>query len=173
MTKTLLIAAFIGSTAFSVPAIARPMTETDLAMMKRLSAVTTSSDGSMVAYQLRETDLDANKGKTDLYMLKLGVPNAQPVMFASKADKNEHDPAFAPDGKSIFYISNESGSDQIGRYDIASATAMQASNFKTDVSGFKISPDGQKFAVWGDIARDCMEFGCAKDGDTSIAFKKM
>jgi dipeptidyl aminopeptidase/acylaminoacyl peptidase len=100
-------------------------------------------------------------------MLKLGATGAQPAMFASRPDKNEHDPAFAPDGKSIFYISNESGSDQIWRYDIASATATQASNFKTDVSGFKISPDGLKFAIWGDIARDCMEFGCAKDGDTS------
>jgi dipeptidyl aminopeptidase/acylaminoacyl peptidase len=120
----------------------------------------------MVAYQLRETDLAANKGKTDLYMLKIGA-NPQPMMFASKPDKNEHDPAFAPDGKSIFYISNESGSDQIWRYDIATATTTQASNFKADVSGFKISPDGQKFAVWGDIARDCMEFGCEKDGDTS------
>jgi dipeptidyl aminopeptidase/acylaminoacyl peptidase len=121
----------------------------------------------MLAYQLRETDLEANKGKTDLYILKLGATGAQPAMFASRPDKNEHDPAFAPDGKSIFYISNESGSDQIWRYDIASATATQASNFKTDVSGFKISPDGLKFAIWGDIARDCMEFGCAKDGDTS------
>jgi dipeptidyl aminopeptidase/acylaminoacyl peptidase len=143
------------------------MTETDLVMMKRLSAVAASPDGMMVAYQLRETDLEANKGKTDLYMLKLSTTGSQPVMFASRPDKNEHDPAFAPDGKSIFYISNESGSDQIWRYDIASATATQASNFKTDVSGFKISPDGLKFAIWGDIARDCMEFGCAKDGDTS------
>jgi dipeptidyl aminopeptidase/acylaminoacyl peptidase len=143
------------------------MTETDLVMMKRLSAVAASPDGMMVTYQLRETDLDANKGKTDLYMLKLGTTGAQPVMFASSPDKNEHDPAFAPDGKSIFYISNESGSDQIWRYDIASATTSQASDFKTDVSGFKISPDGLKFAIWGDIARDCMEFGCAKDGDTS------
>jgi dipeptidyl aminopeptidase/acylaminoacyl peptidase len=143
------------------------MTETDLVMMKRLSAVAASPDGMMLAYQLRETDLEANKGKTDLYILKLGATGAQPAMFASRPDKNEHDPAFAPDGKSIFYISNESGSDQIWRYDIASATATQASNFKTDVSGFKISPDGLKFAIWGDIARDCMEFGCAKDGDTS------
>jgi dipeptidyl aminopeptidase/acylaminoacyl peptidase len=167
MTKTLLLAALIGTTALSVPAIARPMTETDLATMKRLSAVTASLDGSMIAYQLRETDLEANKGKTDLYMVKLGAADAQPVMFASKPDKNEHDPAFAPDGKNIFYISNESGSEQIWRYDIVSGTTTQASNFKADVAGFKISPDGQKFAVWGDIARDCMEFGCANDGDTS------
>jgi len=172
MKKTFLLAALLGTSVISLgglstDAFARPMTETDLVMMKRLSAVAASPDGMMVTYQLRETDLDANKGKTDLYMLKLGTTGAQPVMFASSPDKNEHDPAFAPDGKSIFYISNESGSDQIWRYDIASATTSQASDFKTDVSGFKISPDGLKFAIWGDIARDCMEFGCAKDGDTS------
>ena len=172
MKKTFLLAALLGTSAISLgglstDAVARPMTETDLVMMKRLSAVAASPDGMMLAYQLRETNLEANKGKTDLYVLKLGTTGAQPVMFASRPEKNEHDPAFAPDGKSIFYISNESGSDQIWRYDISSATTTQASNFKTDVSGFEISPDGLKFAIWGDIARNCMEFGCAKDGDTS------
>jgi dipeptidyl aminopeptidase/acylaminoacyl peptidase len=167
MRKTILLAAIIGTSALSSAAFARPMTETDLATMKRLSGATASPDGTVIAFQLRETDLAANKGKTDLYMLKIGATNPQPMMFASKPDKNEHDPAFAPDGKSIFYISNESGSDQIWRYDIATATTTQVSNFKADVSGFKISPDGQKFAVLGDIARDCMEFGCETDGDTS------
>ena len=172
MKKTFLLAALLGTSAISLgglstDAVARPMTETDLVMMKRLSAVAASPDGMMLAYQLRETNLEANKGKTDLYVLKLGTTGAQPVMFASRPEKNEHDPAFAPDGKSIFYISNESGSDQIWRYDISSATTTQASNFKPDVSGFEISPDGLKLAIWGDIARDCMEFGCAKDGDTS------
>jgi dipeptidyl aminopeptidase/acylaminoacyl peptidase len=172
MKKLFLLPALLGTSAISLGilstnAMARPMTETDLVMMKRLSAVAASPDGNMIAYQLRETDLVANKGKTDLYMLKLDAAGAQPVMFASTPDKNEHDPAFAPDGKSIYYISNQSGADQIWRYDIATATTTQASNFKADVSGFKISPDGQTFAVWGDIARDCMEFGCDTDGDTS------
>lgn len=172
MKKLFLLPALLGTSAISLGilstnAMARPMTETDLVMMKRLSAVAASPDGNMIAYQLRETDLAANKGKTDLYMLKLGTAGAQPVMFASTPDKNEHDPAFAPDGKSIYYISNQSGADQIWRYDIATTTTMQVSNFKADVSGFKISPDGRTFAVWGDIARDCMEFGCDTDGDTS------
>ena len=172
MKKAFLLTALLGTSAISLgalsmPAMARPMTETDLVMMKRLSAVAASPDGNMIAYQLRETDLAANKGRTDLYILKLGTAGAQPTMFASTPDKNERDPAFAPDGKSIYYISNQSGSDQIWRYDIASATAVQLSNFKADVSGFKISPNGQTFAVWGDIAHDCMEFGCDTDGDTS------
>jgi dipeptidyl aminopeptidase/acylaminoacyl peptidase len=172
MKKLFLLPALLGTSAITLgilssDAMARPMTETDLVMMKRLSAVAASPDGNMIAYQLRETDLAANKGKTDLYMLKLGTADAQPVMFASKPDKNEHDPAFSPDGKSIYYMSNQSGADQIWRYDIATTTTMQVSNFKAGVSGFKISPDGQTFAVWGDIARDCMEFGCDTDGDTS------
>jgi dipeptidyl aminopeptidase/acylaminoacyl peptidase len=172
MKNAFLLTALLGTSAIALGSIstdanARPITETDLVMMKRVSAVAASPDGNMIAYQLRETDLAANKGKTDLYMLKLGSADPQPVMFASKPDKNEHDPAFSPDGKSIYYISNQSGSDQIWRYDIASATSMQASNFKADVSGFKISPNGQTFAIWGDIARDCGEFGCDTDGDTS------
>jgi dipeptidyl aminopeptidase/acylaminoacyl peptidase len=167
MKTTLLLAAIVGTTALSTPALARPMTATDLATMKRLSAPAGSPDGMMVAYQLRETDLEANKGRTDLYLLKLGTTDPQPVKFASKPDKNEHDPAFAPDGKSIFYISNDSGSDQIWRYNIASGTATQASNFKAAVGGFKIAPDGKKIAVWGDVARNCPTFGCDTDGDTS------
>jgi dipeptidyl aminopeptidase/acylaminoacyl peptidase len=172
MKKAFLLPALLGTSVMSfgilsTPVMARPMTETDLVMMKRLSAVAASPDGNMIAYQLRETDLAANKGKTDLYLLRLGTAGAGPVMFASTPDKNERDPAFAPDGKSIYYISNQSGSDQIWRYDIASAATLQISNFKADVSGFKISPNGQTFAVWGDIARNCMEFGCAAEGDKS------
>jgi dipeptidyl aminopeptidase/acylaminoacyl peptidase len=166
MHKTLTFAA-TSAIALSAPAFARPMTETDLATMKRLSAPAASPDGTMIAYQLRETDLEANKGKTDLYLIDLGRPSAQPVKFASKADRNEHDPAFSPDGRSIYYLSNESGSDQVWRYDLKSRRAVQASDLKTDVAGFKISPDSKKIAVWGDIAKDCSTFGCEKDGDIS------
>jgi Tol biopolymer transport system component len=116
MHKNLYVAASAAiALSLSTPALARPMTETDLATMQRLSGPAVSPDGTKVAYQLRETDMEANKGRTDLYMLKLGDPAAAPVKFASKADKNEHDPAFSPDGKYLYYISNESGSDQIWR----------------------------------------------------------
>ena len=40
---------------------ARPMTETDLASMKRLASPSASPDGKMVWYQVRETDLPPNQ----------------------------------------------------------------------------------------------------------------
>ncbi len=164
---TLSCAAFALATALSSPLCARPMTPEDLVMMKRLASSTLSPDGRLAVYQLRETDMAANKGRTDLYLLAVDDERAAPVKIASKPDKNEHDPVFSTDGKSVYYISDESGSDQIWRYDLASKTVVQVSALKADVGGFKLAPDGKRMAVWGDIARTCEDFGCDKDGDIS------
>ena len=159
--------------AVSIPAFARPMNETDLATMKRLASPTASPDGKVFAYQLQETDLPANKRRTDIYVAWLGVTSDAGIKIASAAGTNEHDPAFSPDGKFLYFLSNKSGSDQLYRISIGSGpttvdpTGEQLSDFKTDVAGFKLSPDGKKVALWGDIARDCPTFGCDKDGDTS------
>jgi dipeptidyl aminopeptidase/acylaminoacyl peptidase len=155
------------ATLSSPAAFARPMTAEDLVTMKRLAAPALSPDGKLAVYQLRETDMAANKGRTDLYLLKVDDTKAMPEKIASKPDKNEHDPVFSADGKSVYYISNDSGSDQIWRYDLASKSITQVSALKTDVGGFKLAPDGKRIAVWGDIARDCEDFGCEKDGDRS------
>lgn len=159
--------------AIATPALARPMTETDLATMKRLSSPTVSPDGKVIAYQLQETDLPANKRRTDIYVAWLHATADAGIKVASGPTSNEHDPAFSPDGKFLYFLGNKSGSEQLYRVPIgALPTPMdpipeQLSSFKTDISGFKLSPDGKKVVVWGDIARDCIEFGCDKDGDTS------
>jgi len=157
------LAALALSTTIAAPAIARPMTETDLATLKRLGAPTVSSDGNMVAYQLRETDLEANKGRLDLYIVPTN--GGEPVKIASKADKNEHSPAFSPDGSFLYYISDESGSDQLWRTPVTGGPSLQVSDFKADVAGFKLSRDGSKIAVWGDVAKNCASFGCKDDGN--------
>ncbi|MFZ1478552.1 MAG: S9 family peptidase, partial [Sphingorhabdus sp.] len=146
---------------------ARPMTETDLASMKRLASPSASPDGKMVVYQVQETDLPANKRRADIWLMRTDDPEAAPFKVASKTDKNEHSPAFSLDALSVYYLSNESGSDQLWRFDWKTEEVTQVSNLKTDIAGFKLSPDGKKIAVWGDMARDCPEFGCDKDGDRS------
>jgi dipeptidyl aminopeptidase/acylaminoacyl peptidase len=169
MHKTLKFsaAALAISAALSSPVLARPMTAEDLATMKRLAAPALSPDGKLAVYQLRETDMAANKGRTDLYLLSVDDKTAVPVKIASKPDKNEHDPVFSPDGKSIYYISNESGSDQIWRVATSGGNPVIVSKFKNDVGGFKISPDAKKIAIWGDVAVDCFGLDCDHDGDRS------
>ncbi len=142
------------------PALANPMTEMDLVTLKRLAAPTASADGRWVVYQLRETDYENNKGKTDLYLLDLKSPKATPQKIASAADKNEHDPVFGPDGF-LYYLSNQSGSEQIWRVALNGGTPTQVSETGYDISGFKVSPKGNKMLVWADRPIACPDAECS------------
>lgn len=63
-----LMSAGLGPPAF---ADNHPFTAEDLVSMARLSDPRVSPDGSRVAYVLRTTDLEANKGRTDLWLVAL------------------------------------------------------------------------------------------------------
>ena len=59
---------------------AHPFDVHDLVMMDRVSDPALSPDGKLVAFQVRETDYDANKGKNGVWIvlggLALGIPAA-------------------------------------------------------------------------------------------------
>ncbi len=165
MRNLLIPSAFALAAALSVPADARPMTEVDLATLKRVAAPAASPDGRWVAYQLTETAPDTYKRSTGLWLVDRKAKDAAPMRVADTADKNETAAAFHPDG-SLYFLSNASGKSQVWRIDpkAAGAAATQVTDTKADVSGFKISPDGGKLLAWGDVPRECTDFGCeAKD----------
>ena len=64
------------------PPLARPMTATDLATLRRSARPPCRRTGAGLVYQLRETDLAANRGRTDLWLLDLRAPARQPVRIA-------------------------------------------------------------------------------------------
>ncbi|APZ97787.1 peptidase S9 [Sphingopyxis sp. QXT-31] len=165
MRNFLIPSAFALAAALSAPAAARPMTEVDLATLKRVAAPTASPDGRWVVYQLTETAAETYKRATGLWLVDRNAKDAVPVRVADTADKNETAPAFHPDG-SLYFLSNASGKSQVWRIDpkAAGAAATQVTDTKADVSGFKIAPDGGKLLAWGDVPRECTDFGCeAKD----------
>ncbi len=160
--KKLLLASLVAAAAVqAIPAPARPMTATDLATLRRLAAPTVSPDGRWAAYQLRETDLEANRGRTDLWLLDLGRKGAQPVKVASAPDKNEHDPRFSADGRWLYYLSNASGSDQLWRVALPGGAPEQVTSLATDIGGFMLAPTGDRTAIWADRNLACADFNCA------------
>ncbi len=149
----------------ATPSLARPMTEVDLATLKRVAAPTASPDGRWVAFQMTETEEGSYKRSTGLWLVDRKAKASKPVRLADVPGKNETSPAFHPDG-TLFFISDASGSSQVWRIDPAAPTAeaTQVTNEKADVAGFKLSPDGTRLLAWGDIAKECTSFGCdAKD----------
>jgi dipeptidyl aminopeptidase/acylaminoacyl peptidase len=161
MRKTLSASLALLALAAAPAALARPITATDLATMRRIGAPAVSPDGRWAVYQLRETDLAANRGRTDLYLLDLRTPGADPVRIASAPEHNEHDPRFSADGRWIYYLSNASGSDQLWRVAATGGGGEKLTDFATDIAGYSISPAGNRIAIWADRNMACTDFNCA------------
>ena len=141
-------------------ASARPMTATDLATMKRIAAPAVSPDGRWLVYQLRETDLAANRGRTDLWLLDLSRPNAQAVKVASTPQHNEHDPRFSPDGRWLYFLSGQSGSEQVWRAALPTGRPERVTDVKGGVSGYLPAPSGDRMAIWTDRDIRCRDLAC-------------
>jgi dipeptidyl aminopeptidase/acylaminoacyl peptidase len=164
MRKLLLTSALALTVALSAPALARPMTEVDLATLKRVAAPTASPDGRWVVFQMTETEAGSYKRSTGLWLVDRHAKDALPISIADTAGKNETSPAFDKDGI-LYFLSNASGKSEVWRIDPkVGGVGTQVTDTKAHVAGFKISPDATKLLAWGDIAKECTDFGCeAKD----------
>ncbi len=144
--KRMLIAGAALIALSSGTAEARPLTPLDLATLNRIAAPAVSADGKWLAYQLRTTDLAANRGRTDLYLLDLNARGETPKAIASAPDSNEGSPAFSPDGKTLYYLKD----DQLWRTAVTGGAAEQVTRAPGGISGFALAPAGDRVAVWAD-----------------------
>ncbi|MFM6853963.1 MAG: prolyl oligopeptidase family serine peptidase [Sphingopyxis sp.] len=179
MTNTVLLRAsaalfaLSAATLATAPATARPMTAVDLATLNRLAAPTPSPDGQWVVYQLTQTAADSYARTTGLWLVNMANP--VPVRIAEISGANQSSPAFSPDGRRLYFLSNKSGKDQLWMVDLAvgagrmaASTPVQASDTLADVAGFRLSPTGGAVLMWGDIALNCPTFGCEGNANTAL-----
>ncbi|HET6942452.1 MAG TPA: S9 family peptidase [Sphingomicrobium sp.] len=153
---SLLAAASAAAFAFPSPAAARPMTATDMQMMHRVGAPEVSADGKWAVFTISDTDLDANKRNNRLYLLDLAKPGAGPRLVAGA--ETGHDAVFGKDG-ALYFLMKAGTRDQLFRMPVGGAPT-QISDFGADVSGFKLSPAGDRVIVWAD-QKDCPDLACA------------
>ncbi|WP_109356652.1 S9 family peptidase [Sphingorhabdus sp. EL138] len=177
LSKASCIALLITGALLSTPmALARSMTAEDLATLKRVGSVTVSPDEKWAAFGVTETDPKSYERSKGLYLLDLTKPDAVPLRIADKASASEHSPSFSNDGGLLYYLSDAGGTEQLWKATITSGgqegEPVQASNLQADIAGFKLSPKGDKVAIWGDVAKDCPTFGCGKaeggDGNRAL-----
>ncbi|MEQ1725777.1 MAG: S9 family peptidase [Sphingopyxis sp.] len=162
-------AALIALTA-AASAQARPMTADDLATMARVAEPVASPDGRWVVYQQSDTDAASYARTTGLWLVGT-APASQPVRIADIEGANESTPAFSADGRRLYFLSGQSGKDQLWFVDVAAdgraGTPVQASDTVAEVAGYRLSPAGNAVLLWGDIADGCPQFGCEGNADTS------
>ncbi|AKF83813.1 peptidase S9 [Myxococcus fulvus 124B02] len=153
----LSLVAALALAATPAPAKTQPFNHHDMISMRRLSNPRVSPDGTQVAYVLRSTDLEANRGRTDLWLV--GVDGSAPRQLTSHPDADS-DPTWAPDGKSLFFLSSRGGSSQVWRLPIDGGEPTQVTKLPLDVGTFRLSPDGARLAVSMEVFPDCAALDC-------------
>lgn len=147
-----LIASSLLLLAAAVAQAAAPFTAQDLVMMKRVSDPRISPDGEHVAYVLRTTDLDANKGVKQVWMVDRATGRSRQVTGGGNA--NSHTPRWSADGQ-LYFLSNRSGSNQVWRLDPAGGEAQAVTSLPLEVGAFAIAPTGDRIAFSLEVFPDC------------------
>jgi dipeptidyl aminopeptidase/acylaminoacyl peptidase len=142
---------------------ARGLEGRDLAGMDRYSSPTLSPDGRVLVFAKRTVDLDANKSSTGLWVRNLVTRDMAPPKRLTPDGWNVNSPAFSPDGKSVYFLSAKSGSQQLYVMPVAGGEPKQVTDLSTDVGGFLLSPDGKRVALAVELFADCKgDLDCSK-----------
>ena len=146
MKKLLLAGIALASVA--VPAAARQLTIADVTMLSRVSAPTVSKDGRWLVWQQRETDLDGDRGRYDLWRLDLSRKGAVPEKLVAEADVNETSPQIV--GSTLYFASDKGGDDAVWAMPVSGGVPKRVTSFTGGMGGFKVAPTGDRLLVWAD-----------------------
>jgi acylaminoacyl-peptidase len=152
------------------PALSRPFTAKDLATLPRLGDPHISPDGRLVVYDLRTTDYTANKGVNALWLVDVAGGGAPRRLAASEGGASS--PRWSGDGKSIYFLSGRSGSDQVWKTDVAGLSAAQVTHLPLDIGAFKLSGDGAHIVVAMAVFPDCDTPDCTAEREKAKAADK-
>lgn len=144
---------------------ARPFTVDDLLAMERLSDAQVSPDGRRVAFVVRSTDLEANRGRTDLWLLDLPAMGNEPAepRRLTHHEAGDSNPRWSADGEHLFFLSSRSGTSQVWRLPLAGGEPEQVTDLALDVANLVPSPDGSRLAFTLDVYPDCDDLSCTVD----------
>ena len=127
------------------------LTVEKLNQLNHLHDVKVSPNGDVLIYGLK-----AGKNNN---LFTQDIKTGQ-VSQLTEDDKAESNVIWADDGNSIYFISARSGSSQIWQKKLNGDAAKQISSFSLDVNGFKMSKNGQVFALSFTVKPGCEDFAC-------------
>lgn len=172
MTKLLarLVCLALATAPFGASAVDRGLDARDLNALDRVGAPTLSPDGRWLAYTLRQADLEANRASTGLFLRGL-QDGAQPRRVNAEG-KSANSPSFSPDGRTLYYLSAESGSMQLWSAPVRSGRARQVTDYPLGVGSYRIAPDGRSVALSFRVHPECADLACSTQRNGAAAANK-
>jgi dipeptidyl aminopeptidase/acylaminoacyl peptidase len=160
----------LGALAAAAPAAAKGLTVDDMLAMRRISDPAVSPDGKQVAFAVRDTDVDANRGRLDIWLAGTDGSNVRQI---TTHPDNDQDPQWSADGAWLYFTSSRSGSAQVWRIRPTGGEAEQVTRLPTDINGFKLFPDGKRLVLAIDVWPDARSIAESLKRDEERAKSKV
>jgi dipeptidyl aminopeptidase/acylaminoacyl peptidase len=170
LSFSLLVLARVCAAASAPAEPTLPFTVQDMVRMERISEVAVAPDGKRVAFTERSTDMEANKGRTGIWLLDTSKRGAAPLRLTD-GNTNAGSAEWSKDGKFIYFLSNRSGTNQVWRInsggtgprgDTPVAESTQVTNLPLDVGSFHVAPKEDRILVSLEVFLDCADLNCTK-----------
>ncbi|HEY2513680.1 MAG TPA: hypothetical protein VGI39_22580, partial [Polyangiaceae bacterium] len=133
-----------------------PFNVDDMLSFERIEDPSASPDGKLIVFTVAVPDVDANKSRRDLFVAAADGSNVKRLTSHPDADSAAR---FAPDGKSILFLSSRSGSSQVWRIAVDGGEATQVTNLPVDVGAVQPFPDGKRLLLALDVFPDAANLG--------------
>ena len=154
--KTLLASAVVLASA-SLLSTAEAFTIKDLVGLRRVSEPALAPDGAKLAFNLKTIDIEANKGRTDIWLYDFKTKSTRQLTTAGENDSSAR---WSADGQWLYFLSGRGGSTQVWRLPSAGGEAQKITNLPLDVTSYQLAASGDRLVVSLEVFPDCADLAC-------------
>ena len=172
MTKTSLLWTLLAVLLVATPQVTAgergAWTPEDLWKFKRVVAFSLHPDRALVAYQVTETELRANRTRSHLRIVGTDGEGDRRITNAVKGSDSH--PLWSPDGGTLAFLSTRQGGNQLHLLPFADGgEARRITTFPGGIDDFMFTPDGSAVVFAARTWPDCKEdLACIRRLDKAV-----
>src|SRR5882757_669452 len=133
----------------------------DMIKLHRIAEPQVSWDGKWVAYTVSTPDMEANRGVSNIWV----TPTTGGVPMQLTQSGHDSSPVWAPDGKTLAFLSSRAGESQVYLLSMEGGEAHALTKLSTGADMVKWSPDRKTIAFTSSVYPDCKDDDCNSKRD--------
>lgn len=143
----------------------KPFTLADIYKIHYVGDPVVAPNGSRIAFTVSNYNMKKGESWTNIYVMDANGKNKKAITDGMNSNYN---PMWTSDGKTLYYVSTDSGTPQVYRYSFATGKSEKITNFSMGVDAPVLSPNNNLIAFAAKVYPKCgANSRCNKEIDST------